>query len=63
MALFSFGSDPEFMLVDSNGKYRSAIGIIHGTKEDKISLGNGHYAFYDNVLVEVNIGWFIIKGC
>ena len=55
MAEFSLGSDPEFMLVDPNGKYCSAIGIIHGSKEDKVSLGNGHYAFYDNVLAEVNI--------
>jgi hypothetical protein len=55
MADFTFGSDPEFMLVDSSGKYRSAIGVIHGTKEDKVSLGNGAYAFYDNVLAEVNV--------
>lgn len=55
MALFTFGSDPEFMLVDPNGVYRSAIGVIHGDKEDRVSLGNGVYAFYDNVLAEVNI--------
>jgi hypothetical protein len=53
--LFTLGSDPEFMLVDQQGKYRSAIGIVYGTKDDKVSLGNGHYAFYDNVLVEVNV--------
>lgn len=53
--LKSFGSDPEFMLVDPDGKYVSAIGIVPGTKKDKVNLGNGHYAFYDNVLVEVNI--------
>jgi hypothetical protein len=55
MSIFTLGSDPEFMLVDSKGKYRSAIGVVHGTKENKVSLGNGHYAFYDNVLAEVNI--------
>ena len=55
MSKFSFGSDPEFMIVDSDGKHKSAIGIVYGSKEDKVSLGNGHYAFYDNVLAEVNI--------
>jgi hypothetical protein len=55
MAKFSFGSDPEFMLVDNKGRHRSAIGIINGTKDNKVSLGNNHYAFYDNVLAEVNI--------
>lgn len=55
MAEFTFGSDPEFMLVDPDGVYRSAIGIIHGDKDSKVSLGNGHYAFYDNVLAEVNV--------
>lgn len=55
MANFTFGSDPEFMIVDKNGKHRSAIGVVPGTKEDRVSLGKGHYAFYDNVLAEVNI--------
>lgn len=51
----SLGADPEFMLTDSHGSLRSAIGIVKGTKEKKVSLGNGHLMFYDNVLVEVNI--------
>lgn len=53
--LKSFGSDPELMLIDSEGNYISAIDVIPGTKKDKVKLGNGHFAFYDNVLVEVNI--------
>jgi hypothetical protein len=53
--LKSFGADPEFMLVDPNGKYISAIGVIPGTKAKKVDLGNSSFAFYDNVLVEVNI--------
>lgn len=53
--LKSFGSDPEFMLVDTDGNYISAIDVVPGTKTDKVDLGNGHFAFYDNVLVEVNI--------
>jgi len=35
--LKSFGSDPEFMLVDPDGKYVSAIGIVPGTKKDKVN--------------------------
>lgn len=53
--LKSFGSDPELMLVDSESNYVSAIDVVPGTKKDKVKLGNGHFAFYDNVLVEVNI--------
>lgn len=52
---FTFGSDPEFPLVDAKGTFKSAIGIVKGDKENKIDLKNGHYAFYDNVLAEVNI--------
>lgn len=55
MTKIMLGSDPEFMLVDRNGSLKSAIGIVDGTKEHKINLGNGHYMFFDNVLVEVNI--------
>ncbi len=53
--LKSFGSDPELMLIDPDGNYVSAIDVVPGSKKNKISLGNDHYAFYDNVLVEVNI--------
>lgn len=52
MANFSFGSDPEFMLVTADGKYVSAIGIVPGTKEAMLPLGNGHFGFHDNVLAE-----------
>ena len=51
----TFGSDPEFMLTDAGGNLKSAIGVVNGTKEKKIKLGNGHEMFYDNVLVEVNV--------
>lgn len=49
---FSFGSDPEFMLTSAEGKYVSAIGIVPGTKDDMLPLGNGHFGFHDNVLAE-----------
>jgi hypothetical protein len=51
----SVGCDPEFMLVDNDGALKSAIGVVQGTKDQKVDLGNGHRAFYDNVLAEVNI--------
>jgi hypothetical protein len=35
MAMFTFGSDPEFMIVDENGVHRSAIGVIHGDKDNR----------------------------
>lgn len=53
--MITFGSDPEFILKDRRGELVSAIGLVKGTKEKKIDLGNGHYCFYDNVLVEMNI--------
>ncbi len=49
---FSMGTDPEFMLVDKDGNYRSAIDIVPGSKIEPLGLGNGHFAFYDNVLAE-----------
>lgn len=52
MPAFSFGSDPEFMLKTADGKYVSAIGKVPGTKSDMLPLGNGHFAFPDNVLAE-----------
>lgn len=51
----TLGSDPEFMLKDDQGKLKSAIGIVPGKKDKKFDLGNGHSAFYDNVLAECNI--------
>jgi len=50
---FSFGSDPEFMIV-KDGKYKSAIGIIQGTVDNRIEI-NGHEFYYDNVLAECAI--------
>ncbi len=55
MTTLFMGSDPEFMLVDTNGRLKSAIGVVKGTKEERIDLGGGNKLFYDNVLAEVNI--------
>lgn len=55
MSKITFGSDPEFMLVDQKGSLRSAIGIVPGKKDARYDLGDGHKAYYDNVLCEVQI--------
>lgn len=51
---FSFGSDPEFILSDEKGKFRSAIGVVGASKERRLSVGGNHF-FYDNVLAECTV--------
>ena len=48
------GSDPEFMIINLDGEYKSAIGILKATKEKKIKFSSGEL-FYDNVLMEMNV--------
>lgn len=48
--MISFGSDPEFALL-KNGKLHSAIGVVQGTSDNRISL-KGHEFYYDNVMAE-----------
>ncbi len=57
--MFSFGSDPEFMLV-RDGQYRSAIGVIQGSIENPIHI-RGHGFYYDNVLAEAAVRPSITK--
>lgn len=49
----TFGSDPELLVV-KDGKPVSAIGIVQGDIEHRISL-KGHQFYYDNVLAECAI--------
>ena len=52
----TIGSDPEIFLVDEQGKLKSAIGLIGGTKESPRPISNiGHAVQEDNVLGEFNI--------
>src|SRR5579859_4412954 len=51
----SFGSDPEFMLKDSKGKLKSAIGVVPGSKEHRHILFPGYEVYHDNVLAECSI--------
>lgn len=44
---FSFGTDPEFILIDEKGNLKSAISVLKKDKKNKI--------FYDNVLAECTV--------
>lgn len=46
------GADPEFFLKDKNGIFKTAIGLIGGTKEEPIKIDNGCALQEDNVMVE-----------
>lgn len=47
------GSDPEAMIMEvATGKMISAVGLIPGTKDVPVSIGNGCYIQADNVNVE-----------
>lgn len=50
--MFTFGSDPEFMLVKGNTLY-SAIKIL--PNKDNALLINGNKLYHDNVLAEINV--------
>ena len=54
MPKFTFGTDPEFMLVDKKGNHISAIDVVPGNRNER-HLHNGHEFFYDNVLAECAI--------
>lgn len=51
---FSFGSDPEFILIDEKGNLKSAINVLKKNKSNKIE-SKGNFFFYDNVLAECAI--------
>jgi len=53
MAVFSFGSDPEFMLW-KNGIFYSAINIVPGSKKACYVIDGCNF-YYDNVLAECTI--------
>lgn len=51
---FSFGADPEFILIDEKGNLKSAINILKKDKSNKISINNNFF-YYDNVLAECTV--------
>ena len=48
------GSDPETFLVDKQGNYISSVGLIGGSKDKPMPIGNGCSVQEDNVTVEFN---------
>ena len=51
-----YGADPELFLQDRSGEYKSAIGLIGGSKENPRYIDeNGSAVQEDNVAVEFNI--------
>ena len=52
--MFSFGSDPEFCLINNEKKLISAIELVPGNKKNKYEL-KGNYFYNDNVLAECNV--------
>lgn len=51
----SIGSDPEFMLANTDGQIISAIPVLKNDKYDKIDMGDGYVVYYDNVMLETNV--------
>ena len=54
MSLVRIGSDPETFLRDAAGKYISSVGLIGGSKDEPMPIGNGCSVQEDNVTVEFN---------
>lgn len=51
---FTFGTDPEFILVDEKGNPKSAIDVICHGKKNRLEK-DGDFFFYDNVLAECTV--------
>jgi hypothetical protein len=53
MLSITYGSDPEFGIVDIEGNPKSVVGYLGGTKKNPLSLGNGCSRQEDNVGAEL----------
>jgi hypothetical protein len=51
---FTFGTDPEFILIDKKGNPKSAIDVIRYGKKNRLEK-EGNFFFYDNVLAECTV--------
>jgi hypothetical protein len=51
---FTIGSDPEFILIDDKNNFKSAIGIIKGSRKKRLKINNLEF-YYDNVLAEFTV--------
>jgi len=54
MSNVRIGSDPETFLMDKTGKYISSVGLIGGSKDKPMDIGNNCSVQEDNVTVEFN---------
>lgn len=52
---WGIGSDPEVFVCDNNGKIVPVIGLVGGTKEEPLPLGDGYAVQEDGVALEYNI--------
>jgi hypothetical protein len=50
---FTFGTDPEFMLINKQCSLKSAIGVL--SKKTNAKCIKGNYFYYDNVLAEIAV--------
>jgi hypothetical protein len=48
------GSDPETFLIDQTGRFISSVGLIGGSKNEPMDIGEGCSVQEDNVTVEFN---------
>lgn len=56
LSKITIGTDPELFLYDhKEGRLKSAVGLIGGTKEQPRKLGTEYFVQEDNVAVEFNI--------
>jgi hypothetical protein len=55
---FTIGADPELFFVNKDSKFISIVGLIGGTKEEPMPIGNGCAIQEDNVAAE-----FCIPAC
>jgi hypothetical protein len=51
----AIGSDPEVFVTDPSGKVVPIIGLVGGTKQDPLQLGDGYAVQEDGVALEYNI--------
>jgi hypothetical protein len=51
---FSIGSDPEFILINNQNEFKSAIGIINATRNKRLKINKNEF-YYDNVLAECTV--------
>jgi hypothetical protein len=54
MTYVRIGSDPETFLMDATGRYISSVGLIGGSKDEPMPIGEGCSVQEDNVTVEFN---------